>query len=185
MHTTPSNLPPSDTVAADVKSSPAPVAASSRRRAPKPADPSWYESLGPSGIGIILALVVLMGLLYQPQWYRLFRMWKNPDWSHGYLIVVFCIYMVHVRKSALLAAPRNGSPSGLGLILLGIATYAYFIYVKIGYPQDLSMLIVVMGLVLLIRRWQVLRPKSFFFFFSGIPDQPAGRVFLGFTRRLR
>lgn len=185
MHTTPSNLPPSDAVASDLNPSTPPVSTSQRRRVPKAAEPSWYEMLGTSGIGIILALIVLMGLLYQPQWHRLFRMWKNPDWSHGYLIVVFCVYMVHVRKSAILAAPRKGSLAGLGLILLGIATYGYFIYVKIGYPQDLSILIVVMGLVLLICGWQVLKMTIFPICFFALAIPPPDRIYKGFTQPLQ
>lgn len=156
-----------------------------RRGQPQRTDPGWSQILGTSGLVVIVVTCALMGWLYKPQWQRLFRMWQNPDWSHGYLIPVFCLYMVHVRKAAILATPKNGSLAGLGFILLGIATYAYFIYVKIGYPQDLSMLLVAMGLVLLICGWRILKISLFPICFFALAIPPPDRIYKGFTQPLQ
>ncbi|MBE7506474.1 MAG: exosortase/archaeosortase family protein [Planctomycetia bacterium] len=156
-----------------------------RRGQPQRVDPGWFQILGTSGLVVIVVICALMGWLYKPQWQRLFRMWQNPDWSHGYLIPIFCLYMIHVRKAAILAAPKKGSLAGLGVILLGIATYAYFIYVKIGYPQDLSMLLVAMGLVLLMCGWRILKLTLFPICFFALAIPPPDRIYKGFTQPLQ
>lgn len=186
MHQSPSELPCAEGAQSKPVATPTGSGATAGRRRPsKPLEPSWTHILGVDGIALIVILAALMGWLYVPQWHRLFRMWKNPDWSHGYLISVFCLYMIHVRKSAILAAPKKGSLAGLVLILLGIVAYAYFIYVKIGYPQDLSMLLVVAGLVLLICGWSILKETIFPICFFSLAIPPPDRIYKALTQPLQ
>lgn len=157
-----------------------------RRRKPDvPLLPTWREALGPSGIMLAVALTALFIWLYQNQCYRLYRMWQNPDWSHGFLVPLFCLYMVHARKEQLLSGAHSGSLWGLALIVSGVAAYAYFVVARIGYPQDLSMLVVISGLVLLLRGWRTLKITLFpiGFFLLAIP--PPDYVYKSFTQPLQ
>lgn len=156
-----------------------------RRRRPEEQLPTWREALGVAGLLQILVLAGLFLWLYQNQCLRLFRMWQNPDWSHGFLIPFFCLYMVNTRKAELLRGEHRGSLLGLALILFGMLAYAYFIRVKIGYPQDLSMLVVIAGLVLLLRGWRTLKYTLFPICFFVLAIPPPDYVYKGLTQPLQ
>ncbi len=147
--------------------------------------PRWRDVLGWQGILLILILFGLFAWLYQNQFYRLIRMWQNPDWSHGFLIPFFCLYMLNTKKAELLTGEHRGSLAGLAFIISGVLIYAYFLYAKVGYPQDLSMIVVLLGLVLLLRGWRALRLSLFpiLFFILAIP--PPDRVYKAVTHPLQ
>lgn len=161
------------------------VYVSSRRRRVEVELPRWRDALGWQGILLILVLFGLFAWLYHNQFYRLYRMWQNPDWSHGFLIPFFCLYMLNTKKAELLTGEHRGSLAGLAFILLGIATYAYFLYAKVGYPQDLSMMVVVMGLVLLLRGWRTLKLSLFPILFFVLAIPPPDRVYKSVTHPLQ
>lgn len=156
-----------------------------RRRPEAPVLPTWREALGPTGILTFLLLTALFIWLYQNQCYRLYRMWQNPDWSHGFLVPLFCLYMVHTRKAQLLLGDHRGSLWGLVLIVAGVLGYAYFIVARIGYPQDLSMLLVVSGVVLLIRGWRTLKLTLFPICFFVLAIPPPDYLYKAFTQPLQ
>jgi exosortase len=147
--------------------------------------PTWGEALGTTGTIKLLVLVVLVSWLYWDQFLRLFNYWQTPDWSHGFLIPFFCLYLVNMRRRDLLTGPHDGSIVGLLLVVLCIAAYFASITMKIGYPQTLSILGVISGLVLLIRGWRSLWLTVFpiAFLFLAIP--PPDRLYRQFTHPLQ
>lgn len=147
--------------------------------------PSWTEALGTSGIVKLAVLVALFSWIYWDQYVRLFHYWQTPDWSHGFLIPFFCVYLVHLRRRELVTGEHNGSIFGLFLISISIAAYFFSISRKYGYPQPLSALGVVAGLVLLIRGWRALWVTSFpiAFLFLAIP--PPDRLYRQFTHPMQ
>ncbi len=147
--------------------------------------PSWHASLGTRGL-LKLALVVgLVIWLYWEQLVRFFLYWQQPDWSHGFLIPVFCIYLVHNRRRELLEGPHRGSVIGLFAVVASIAVYFLSIFYKVGYTQALSILGVIGGLVLMIRGWRSFYVTAFpiAFIFLAIP--PPTRYYRDFTQPLQ
>lgn len=159
--------------------------AGARRRRATVELPTWRETLGIGGFIQVAILAALFIWLYKAQCYRLIRMWQNPDWSHGFLIPFFCIYMLNTRKAELLTGSHKGSLWGLPVIILGILAYAYFIRIKFGYPQDLSMLMVLGGLVLLMCGWRVLRYCLFPIGFLLLAIPPPDYVYKSITQPLQ
>jgi len=147
--------------------------------------PTWWEFLGPVGVAKVVAIVALLTWLYGDHFYRLFRYWQDPDWSHGFLLPLFCLYLVHAKRSELLTDDHRGSLFGLPLMILAGAGYAVAIFLKIGYPQPLSILGMLAGLVLLLRGWRSLWLTAFpiSFLFLAIP--PPVRLYRQFTQPLQ
>lgn len=149
------------------------------------APPRWWRQLGASGVARILVLVGLMGWLYADHLVRLFRYWQRPDWSHGYLIPVFSLYLVHAKRAELFAAKGRGSVLGLVLMLGSIGMYAVAIRMKIEYPQPLTIVTMLAGLVLLLRGWRTLWLTWFPIAFLVLAMPPPERLYRAFTQPLQ
>jgi exosortase len=147
--------------------------------------PGWWEALGPIGVAKITVIVALVSWFYGDHFYRLYRVWLQPDWSHGFLVPVFCLYLVHMRRAELLSGDHVGSLWGLAVMLFAVAMYAASIYAKYGYPQPLSILVMIVGTVLLIRGWRTLWLTAFpiAFLFLAIP--PPVRLYRHFSQPLQ
>lgn len=147
--------------------------------------PSWSQALGAAGMIKLAILVALISWIYWGQYMRFLHFWQTPDWSHGFLIVPFCLYLVHMRRAELLTGKHEGSLWGLFLLLMSIGGYVAAIMMKFGYPQSLSILGVVAGLVLLLRGWRSLWLTAFpiAFFFLAVP--PPDRLYRLFTHPLQ
>lgn len=126
-----------------------------------PDEIGWRDALGASGFVRIAILVALVAWLYNDHLVRLFNYWKQPDWSHGFLILPFSLYLIHMRRREILAAAPRGSLAGFVLIAASIVCYAWCIRTKFGYPQPLTMLGVIAGLVLLTCGWRILWLAAF------------------------
>lgn len=147
--------------------------------------PTWRQALGATGMIKIGIIVALLSWFYWDQYVRFYHFWCTPDWSHGFLIVPFCLYLVHMRRRELLTGPHEGSLAGLVLILGSLAMHFAAIVYKYGYPQSLSIMGVVAGLVLLLRGWRALWVTAFpiAFFFLAVP--PPDRLYRQFTHPLQ
>lgn len=125
------------------------------RRAVEPPAPSLFELLGTSGLAQLALLSGGVLFVWWAQFQRMVHYWiKNPDWSHGFLIPLFSLYFIHSRRRELAATPRQPSWAGLPIVLLAVGTYLYCIRIKFGYPQALSIVVVIAGLVLLCCGWR-------------------------------
>ncbi|MCB9856677.1 MAG: exosortase/archaeosortase family protein [Phycisphaerales bacterium] len=155
------------------------------RPAAERAAPSWAEALGTTGAIKLVILVALISWIYWDQYKRFLHFWQTPDWSHGFLIVPFCLYLVHMRRSELLLGRHEGSLWGLALLVASLGGYFFAIIAKIGYPQSLSIMGVIAGLVLLLRGWRSLWVTAFpiAFFFLAVP--PPDRLYRQFTHPLQ
>lgn len=146
---------------------------------------AWRQQLGAGGVGKIIVLVGLMGWLYADHLVRLFRYWQRPDWSHGFLIPLFSLYLVHARRSELFAAKGSGSAWGLVLMLGSIGAYAAAIRMKIEYPQPMTIVTMIAGLVLLLRGWRTLWLTWFPIAFLVLAMPPPERLYRAFTQPLQ
>lgn len=122
---------------------------------------SWLDALGAFGVAQICILSALFAWLYWAHLTRLFRYWQTPDWSHGFIVPLFCLYMVHLNRKAYLTGDHSGSIWGLPAVVLSIGAYIISIAAKYGYPQSLAMIPTLAGLVLLLRGWRSLRLAVF------------------------
>ena len=123
--------------------------------------PGWIEALGSRGAAQVCFLAALFGWLYWDQFVRTYTHWLEPDWSHGFVIPIFCLYVVHDKRRALLTGDHRGSLWGAVLILLSIGGYAFSILGNFGSPQFLAPVPTLAGLILLLRGWRALWMTAF------------------------
>lgn len=147
--------------------------------------PGGWGYLGLEGVAKILVIVALFAWFYSDHFVRLFRYWLQPDWSHGFLIPVFSLYLIHMKRSQLFTDQHIGSLWGLPAMILCVAAYAVSVYLQIGYPQPLTILGMIAGLVLLLRGWRTLWLTAFpiAFLFLAIP--PPERLYRQVTQPLQ
>jgi exosortase len=155
------------------------------RRSRQGAPLSWRESIGAAGLAKFLVLAALVTWLYEEQLYRMFVLWQKPDWSHGFLMPLFCLWMLHTRKKELLLGDHPGSLWGLVLSASAIVIYVAAIFMQIGYPQALSVIVLILGLVLLLRGWRTLRYSLFPISFMMLAIPPPERLYRAFTQPLQ
>ncbi len=137
--------------------------------------------------------VVVAGLLflhYQHVVDRLVWTWKNNgDWSHGFIIPLFSLYYLYLRRHRRPFGIEGGQTSaqlaGAGLLLLAFAIYVTFTLAKISYPTTVALVISVAGVVLMLCNWPWARwswfAVAFLLFALPLPE----RLYVALTMPLR
>jgi exosortase len=147
--------------------------------------PSWKEHLGTEGLVKILVLAGLFAWLYWEHLYRLYAYWLEPDWSHGFLMPFFCLYLINEKKSQIMLPEYRGSILGLFLVILSIAIYVLSVLNSVGYTQPLSMVAVIAGLVLLMCGWRTVWVTAFPIGMLVLAIPPPERLYRQFTQPLQ
>lgn len=134
------------------------------------------ESFPPSTlwkIGILAALFTFLNL-WQFKW--LWAKWLgDPNWSHGFVIPLFSLYLLYSRRSELFAARRKPFVPGLFLMLFCLALEFLGIWpIRNYWVSQIAMVGVIFGLVLYLGGLRVMRvawlPILFLFFALPIPE---------------
>jgi exosortase len=126
----------------------------------------------PRSFGPVLFLAVpfvVLGWAYWTTLQDLSRVWAtNPSYSHGYMVPLFALFLLWVRRKHL--AVDRMQPSILGVLLLAaglgarlVGTYFYF-----SWLDPLSLIPVAAGVFLMVGGWAALRwawPACLFLFF--------------------
>jgi exosortase len=147
-----------------------------RRGRPAKREIRWAQVLTPSAVWAILLVALLIGWLFWNELSRIHYNWYHKgEWTHGYLVPLFCLYFLHLQREKLARIEVRGSWFGL-VVLLG-ALGVYFVNLwnyKIGYLSDLCILASIAGSTLLIGGWKILRVAAFpiFFLIFAIPLPP-------------
>lgn len=129
---------------------------------------TWPRSWGEFIPGVArVQLVILAALVALVYWgpIRDDLMWKwrtDGNWSHGWLVPVFSLYFLYIHRDELFRCRLRPSFLGAGVIAVSLAGYLYFLLlVGMTYPQLVSLLGVMVGLVLLFGGWSLLRVTWF------------------------
>ena len=155
------------------------------RRPAAPASPGWVEYLGAAGIVKILVLVALFLFVYWDHANRFFKYWQEPDWSHGFLVLPFCLYIVHLNKSKIMSTPVRGSFWGLALMIFSSVAYAYAVFAQFGYPQQLTIITMISGMIILLAGWRVFKIVLFPIGFLLLAMPPPDRLYREITQPLQ
>ena len=157
-----------------------------------------------------LVLGGLFGFLFRGEMASLVHLWAtDPNWSHGFLIPLFSLYLLYQKKRQILALEYAGDPLverlhgrrppalrpgqtrpdylGLGVLLLVLLFYAFNVVSPAGYAyfRPVSMIAVVGAVVLFLGGWRLVRhcwlPIAFLLFAIPLPR----RYYVGLTLPLR
>jgi len=132
---------------AQVETAPAPV----QKSAPTPT-PRWQ----------LLFLAVLVGWLYYPILLRLaHQWWRDPNFSHGFFVPAFSLFVLWQNRSRLAALPRRPSWWGLSILVLALVV---LIVGDLGaelFLSRFSLLLVLAGIIVLFLGWAYFRAVLF------------------------
>ena len=125
--------------------------------------------------------IVILAVLFYSFFYEeingIVRQWLDPSWSHGFLIPLFSLYLLHTRKEDIL--PLEPKPSyvfGLGGLIFFLVLYVLnIVQFKFGYGRPIIMLAALGSLVLFLSGWKIFKftwlPVFFLYFAIPLPSQ--------------
>jgi exosortase len=106
------------------------------------------------GLAVVLLYFPVLRVLVQ-QW------WDDPNYSHGFLVPVFCAYVLWERRRELSElAPR---PTSAGLVVL-LGSIAVLFLGSLGaelFLARVSLLGVIVGLLLFLHGWPIVKRMAF------------------------
>ncbi|MHC4982338.1 MAG: archaeosortase/exosortase family protein, partial [Planctomycetota bacterium] len=87
----------------------------------EPQAPSFRQSFPPATCIKVLVLAGLFVWLNNWQFPALVRVWlDDPNWSHGFLIPLFSIYLIYNRWDEFVSARRRTCLWGLPILILAV-----------------------------------------------------------------
>ncbi len=109
---------------------------------------------------------LLIGTLVILTYYRVLAglvdtWWRNPDFSHGFLVPIFAAYLIWTKREALLGERVAPSWSGVAVVALGLFVLLLGSYGAAVFLSRASLVILLAGLVLSFAGWEYLRELRF------------------------
>ena len=98
----------------------------------------------------LLKVFMLAGLLGWLNWWQfpgLVNIWRSDaNWSHCFLIPLFSLYLLYVRREEIFSTPRRVCLWGLPIVILGLAMIPLgHSWIRTIYVCNVSMILVVLG----------------------------------------
>lgn len=144
-----------------------------------------HSRTGIQGLELAPVTLVLGALLLAIYWRILRAMviqwWDDPNYSHGFVVPLFALYLVWRQWPTLTRLPRTGSLVGIPVILGGIVVLLAGDLGADNFLMRSSLIVVVAGLVLFHLGGAIFRallfPLAFLFFMVPLP----GVIFYAIT----
>lgn len=121
---------------------PAPLAESKRAPASDQAAQPWAMWLP-----YVLLSVVVIAIYYQVVAKLVFDWYTNPDFSHGFLVVPFALYVIWEKRKVLRETPIQQTWSGVWLVIAAIFVLFMGIYGAELFLSRLSLVMLLGGIV--------------------------------------
>jgi len=100
--------------------------------------------------------------------------WTEPDWSHGFIIPLFCVYFLASNYQKLLKVRVKPTEIGLVIVMMGLGMQALAFWMRNDYGVYLGMIGLLFGMVLWLGGWGVIRivwvPILFLIFAVNVPE---------------
>jgi len=149
---------------------------------------SWGELIQPAAR---FRIVVVVGLLLAVYWssirYHLVSRWiHDGNWSHGWLIPAFSLYLLNAKRDVLAQCRPKASYVGAAILALSLAMYFIAAWrFRMTYPQALSLVGAIFGVTLLFGGWSVIRVAWFPILFLVLAIPLPDRYYVAWTMPLR
>jgi exosortase len=136
----------------------------------------------------MLQATVLTGLMVILFWHVLVRLvakWhSSEDWSHGFIIPLFSLYYLYIRRDTMPASLTDRSLlarlAGAALLSLAYLLYLKATVARIDYPKNIALVMCVMGIVLMTCGWPIARwswfAVAFLMFAMPLPENLYGQI---------
>lgn len=124
--------------------------------------------------GLFVILAILLGAVYWKILRALaIQWWDDANYSHGFLVPLFSLYLVWQQRATLSRLPRSGSLLGIPVILGGIVALILGDLGAENFLMRSSLVVIIAGLVLFHLGTHVFRailfPLAFLFFMVPLP----------------
>lgn len=125
---------------------------------------------------LIGALLLAFVFVFLPTWQNLVRVWStSEDYSHGFLIVPLCLFILWLKREELEKAPIEANWRLLPLVVFSLLLYLVALYAGILTLAPLSMILFLGAGVVLLFGWQVFKiclfPLFLLVFMVPVPAQ--------------
>jgi len=149
------------------------------------AAPRQRPEIGSAGGWVAARIALLAALLVALNFWQLRYLvgkWQtDPNWSHGFLIPLFSLYLVYARREDLLSVRWQPCLWGLPIMVLGILiAFAGFYPIRTYWFSQLGMVLEILGLVFYLGGVRVIRvawlPICYLVFALPIPEMLYTRI---------
>ena len=115
------------------------------------------QPLGAVALGKMVVIGGLLVALNYWQFPRLFGIWQHsPNWTHGFVIPLFSLYLLYARRDELFSARRDVCILGLPLVVISILFIVLsFAFIHTQWLCNLGMIALLFSLVLYLAGPQV------------------------------
>jgi exosortase len=120
---------------------------------------SQFE-IRPDQVRPLATLAVLVSLLLVFYWNTLVvlsTVWNQPEYSHGWLVPLFALVLLWLRREPIEDPTPTARWSGVGLLAAGLAVRLAGAYIGYPYIEMISVLPCLCGIFLLVGGWPLLR----------------------------
>ncbi|MFH1898210.1 MAG: exosortase/archaeosortase family protein [Candidatus Desantisbacteria bacterium] len=124
---------------------------------------------------IALISVLFVGI-YFPTFCWMIGLFMHHDtnYSHGFLIPIVCLWLVWQMQDDLKKIVVGSAKCGVWVIVAGLIIHLGALSVKVDFVSALSMMMVIVGIILHLFGWKMMRalvfPVGFLFFMIPFPD---------------
>lgn len=116
-----------------------------------------------------LVIAGLVGALYGPVLLQMVvQWWRDPDYSHGFVVPIFVGYVLYLSRHALRQVAIE--PNNLGFVLM-LASIGLLLVGTLGaelFVSRSSLLFLLAGMILFLAGWKLLRALAFPLIFLGL-----------------
>ncbi len=122
-----------------------------------------------------LVLIALIGLLYRTiLWKLVGQWWTDPNFSHGFFVPMFSVFVVWREREKLAQIPIRQSWRGLPVIIVALMTLVVGVLGAELFLSRCSFVLLIAGLLIYFAGWQLFRavlfPWLFLFLMVPIPS---------------
>lgn len=118
-----------------------------------PSKSSWWQTA---------ILAALIGWLYFSILWQLGKQWwSDPNFSHGFFVPAFSLFVLWQERSRLISLPRKPSSWGLLIIIFALSVLILGVMGAELFLSRVSLLLLIAGLVVYFLGWSYLREAFF------------------------
>ncbi|HPD30409.1 MAG TPA: exosortase/archaeosortase family protein [Phycisphaerae bacterium] len=131
------------------------------------------------------ALTTLLAVLFWHVLHRLVLKWlSSEDWSHGFIIPLFSLYYLYIRRDMMPVGLRDRSVlprlAGAAFLTLAFLLYLKATIARIDYPKNVALVMSIVGTLLMVCGWPLTRwswfAVAFLMFAMPLPDNVYGQI---------
>lgn len=151
-------------------------------------DAGWKEFFPPARCVRLAVIGLLLFLVYRETvQHELVARWiHDANWSHGWLIPAFSLYLLYTRRAELLRSRPETCWWGAVILLFSLVMFFHSIWVvPRSYPRAISLVGSIFGVTLLLGGWSVMRTAWFPILFLGFAVPLPERWYVALTLPLR